>query len=172
MAGCDPATGCFTTPVAAGTACGAAICFASNLTLSACDGLGNCTPGFPAPCPGNFGCASPTACATSCAGDAQCAPGFRCAGGACVSAQGDCPAGADFCVAPSTSCNGSGGGCECGTTFDGGTACTRFTKFSLGCGGCTSNFDCAPGFVCIRASGNFCKGCTPGLGFCEQICPQ
>jgi hypothetical protein len=84
---CDGMGGCAQLP--SGTACGPE-CTNDMLTPpGSCDGMGSCS-GTPAPCPGNFTCASPTDCATSCpsndaAGDALCTMGYWCDGNACQS---------------------------------------------------------------------------------------
>jgi hypothetical protein len=70
----------------ADTACGAATCASFTLTPAPrCDGKGTCAPRPAAPCPGNFTCASPTACKMKCAADGDCSMGLVCelASGAC-----------------------------------------------------------------------------------------
>jgi hypothetical protein len=61
---------------AAGTACGPTSCAAGLLTGQACTGASpSCPAAAAAICPGEFACASATACKTSCASDADCQTG-------------------------------------------------------------------------------------------------
>jgi hypothetical protein len=61
-----------------GASCGS-VCAGGQLTASSCDGNGNCVQTAVQACPGNLGCASPTACSVSCATDSDCIGGAVCA---------------------------------------------------------------------------------------------
>jgi hypothetical protein len=109
------------------------------LTLSACNGMGSCVAGGPAPCAGNLVCASATACNLACGamgtGDVNCTGGYYCDGvgmGACQPQQaaGSPCGGADQCtssVCMLNCCTGSCLGGACGATSctggSGGGAC-------------------------------------------------
>jgi len=59
-------------------------CTDQRAVLGTCDGRGACVVGSPQNCPGNFVCATATACKTSCTGDSDCLAGYRCEGGRCL----------------------------------------------------------------------------------------
>ncbi len=158
-----------------GTACGGpASCSSGILTpASTCSGTGSCQSGVPAPCAGNFICASATACKTACASNADCIGGDVCqnpgASGTCVST-----------LPPGTACfaNNQCTSGECGTSGIGHCCTAGCIPGPCGASDCDALGACvyvAPGTACgpTTCAGSFLElaPICSGGGFCFPSFP-
>jgi hypothetical protein len=91
----------------------------------------------------------------------------------CVSLQGTCDAGDNFCADGTDATRCGGGICFCWQTFGGKTRCgTSIT----GCGTCTGDGTCVTQFgagsFCVKpkVQSNFCGNCAANAGFCAAPC--
>ena len=115
-----------------GTTCGSPSCSNAILTPAGkCNGSGICVAATTSSaCPGNFPCASSTACATTCTDRSTtgCLPGYKCIGGStCIMATVDC----------------GGTGCQVG---NGGQCCVEDPNHTL-----TNAL-----FVCLTSAAQIC----------------
>lgn len=173
IAGCDPAVGCTTTNLPAGTPC---LDFFKCDGNEVCDGNGNCVEGTPVSCDECNACdpftgtCEPTNEGLACTGDGNhCYGGFVCAGGACVGvAPVECPA-PDACHEEGT-CDPTSGVCSNPnkpyyTDCPGGVCINGVCEppFCAGRGSsCTDSSQCCDGLSCAPASG-------PNPTCCESI---
>jgi hypothetical protein len=103
-----------------------------------------------------------------------CPTGQLCAENQCVTGQGSCAAGDNFCLDSNKSCNGS---CRCRISTEGDTRCSGIAPGGgTDCGECAQSSDCAvlypaiPGVFCMQGGLGCCNGTAPA-GLCHAPCP-
>jgi hypothetical protein len=101
-----------------------------------------------------------------CCTDGQCSSGKRCLHGQCVTWQGTCPAGADFCIAAHF-CPGTDN-CLCVQSTEGETRCGSGVGIKPPCEVCDTTADCEAQFPDIP--GVFCVETGNGPNCCEGAC--
>jgi hypothetical protein len=132
------------------------------------------SPPPPPSCPsGQRACQGQCIPTGQCCLDGDCGAGKGCFSGTCLTKQGICPTGADYCAGTSSaSCGNLSNTCACLTTAQGQTRCG---SGPLGaCDGCTSDAQCAAqypaitGAFCAKGGGTTCSTCA---SFCFGPCP-
>jgi hypothetical protein len=113
----------------------------------------------------------------SCGQDVRCGScpaGQLCADHQCVTGQGSCAAGDNFCQDVTKNCNGA---CRCRISTEGDTRCSGIAPGGGNtCGECTQSSDCAllypaiPGVFCMQG-GTGCCAATAPAGLCHAPCP-
>jgi hypothetical protein len=133
------------------------------------------SPPPPPSCPsGQHNCQGQCIPTGQCCLDADCGAGKGCFSGRCLTKQGACTTGEDFCAGtPTTGCGNDSDSCLCVTSMQGQTRCGVPQS---GCEvGCTTDEQCAArhpavaGVFCVRGGGARCTDCPSS---CFAPCPN